>query len=50
MIQEDVFIYGAYGYTGKLIVELAFKKGYRPIIGGRDENKVKELAIQFNLK
>lgn len=49
MIQENVLIYGAYGYTGKLIVALAVKKGYRPTIGGRDEGKTKELARQYNL-
>lgn len=49
MIQENVLIYGAYGYTGKLIVELAVKKGYRPAIGGRDEEKTKALARQYDL-
>ena len=50
MINENVLIYGAYGYTGKLIVELAVSKGYRPALGGRNEEKVNSLAKQYNLE
>ncbi|MDH5474587.1 MAG: saccharopine dehydrogenase NADP-binding domain-containing protein [Cyclobacteriaceae bacterium] len=50
MVQENVFIYGAYGYTGKLIVDLAVKKGHRPVLGGRDEEKVKVIANQYGLQ
>lgn len=50
MIGENVLIYGAYGYTGKLIVDLAVEKGYRPEIGGRDAVKVKALANKYDLK
>lgn len=37
-------IYGAYGYTGKLISKLAKDKGLNPILGGRDTTKTKALA------
>lgn len=37
-------IYGAYGYTGKLISRLAKDKGLKPILAGRDEIKTKDLA------
>ena len=29
-------IYGAYGYTGRLAVELALARGHRPTLAGRD--------------
>lgn len=46
---NNILIYGAYGYTGKLIVDLAEKKGYRPVIAGRNEEKIKALANQYQL-
>lgn len=42
-------IYGAYGYTGKLIAEEAVRRGHLPIIAGRDESKLLDLAEQLNL-
>jgi len=42
-------IYGASGFTGKLIVDLAVKKGLRPVIAGRTEEKIKPLAQQYGL-
>jgi short subunit dehydrogenase-like uncharacterized protein len=42
-------IYGAYGYTGELITRLAVEKGYRPLLGGRDESKLKPLAEELRL-
>ena len=43
-------IYGASGYTGKLIVELSIKKGLKPVLAGRTESKIKPLAEQFGLE
>lgn len=43
-------IYGASGYTGKLIVELSIKKGLKPILAGRTESKIKPLADKFGLE
>jgi short subunit dehydrogenase-like uncharacterized protein len=37
-------IYGAYGYTGELITRYAAERGLKPILAGRNEAKVKELA------
>lgn len=37
-------IYGAYGYTGELISELAKEKRLSPILAGRNEEKTKALA------
>ncbi|MGK7926241.1 MAG: trans-acting enoyl reductase family protein [Spirulina sp.] len=42
-------IYGAYGYTGKLITKLAVDKGYRPILGGRNSERLRELAREYKL-
>lgn len=43
-------IYGASGYTGKLIVERAVKKGLKPTLAGRTESKIKPLADEFGLE
>ncbi|MEO9966098.1 MAG: saccharopine dehydrogenase NADP-binding domain-containing protein [Reichenbachiella sp.] len=42
-------IYGAYGYTGKLISQLAKSKGLSPILAGRDHDKTKALAEELDL-
>lgn len=46
---DNYLIYGAYGYTGRLIAELAVEKGHRPLLSGRDPEKLKEFADQINL-
>ena len=43
-------IYGASGYTGKLIVELSVKQGLKPVLAGRTESKIKPLAEKFGLE
>jgi short subunit dehydrogenase-like uncharacterized protein len=42
-------IYGAYGYTGRLVVERAVQQGMRPILAGRDEARTRALAEQHGL-
>ena len=42
-------IYGAYGYTGRLIVERAVEHGHRPMLAGRDADKTRSLAEQYGL-
>ncbi len=42
-------IYGANGYTGSLIVELAVQYGLKPTIAGRDFNKIQPIADKFGL-
>jgi len=44
-----ILIYGAYGYTGRLIIEEALNKGFRPILGGRNAAKLQEVAQRFGL-
>jgi len=40
----QVLIYGAYGFTGKGIAELASEYGIVPVLAGRNESKLKPLA------
>ncbi|MBK7180887.1 MAG: saccharopine dehydrogenase NADP-binding domain-containing protein [Chloroflexi bacterium] len=42
-------LYGAYGYTGRLLAEEAIKRGHKPILAGRDAQKTAVLAQQLNL-
>jgi short subunit dehydrogenase-like uncharacterized protein len=42
-------IYGAYGYTGKLVVEEAMRRGHRPVLAGRSEKKLASLAEPLGL-
>jgi short subunit dehydrogenase-like uncharacterized protein len=37
-------LYGANGYTGKLIIQKAIQKGLQPVLAGRTESKIKPLA------
>ena len=37
-------LYGAYGYTGELIVEMAGNFGLEPILAGRNEEKLRALS------
>ena len=42
-------LYGANGYTGKLIAEEAVRRGHRPILAGRTADKVRPIAEQLDL-
>ena len=44
-----ILIYGATGYTGKLIAKTAAELRVRPILAGRDLNKVKAVAKPLGL-
>lgn len=41
---SKVLIYGAYGYTGKLIVDEALAKGLKPTVSGRNKEATEKLA------
>ena len=45
----DFLIYGATGYTGRLIAEHAVERGLRPVLAGRREHAVRGLAEQLGL-
>ena len=44
-----ILIYGATGYTGRLIAKAASDKGARPILAGRNLDKVKRVAEPLGL-
>ena len=45
----ELLIYGATGYTGKLIAAAAHAKGERPVLAGRNPTKIRPLAEKFGL-
>ena len=49
-MKEGFIIYGCYGYTGKLICDLAVKNGLKPVLAGRDKLKVQALAEKLKLQ
>jgi short subunit dehydrogenase-like uncharacterized protein len=42
-------LYGAYGYTGKLLVKEAVKRGHRPLLAGRNAQKLQSMAEEYDL-
>lgn len=46
---KNFLIYGANGYTGELIARESVKRGLKPILSGRSQNKVEPLAKELNL-
>ncbi|HET9332225.1 MAG TPA: saccharopine dehydrogenase NADP-binding domain-containing protein [Gemmatimonadota bacterium] len=43
-------IYGAYGYTGRLIAEEAIRRDHRPLLAGRDPARLKPLGEELGLE
>ena len=48
MKNNQLMIYGAYGYAGELMVREAVAQGLRPIIAGRDDEKLKPIATELS--
>jgi short subunit dehydrogenase-like uncharacterized protein len=46
----NFLIYGANGYTGKLIARLAIERGLRPVLAGRDASTIEGLARELGLE
>jgi short subunit dehydrogenase-like uncharacterized protein len=46
---NNFLIYGSYGYTGRLILDLALREGLHPILAGRSEKKLRAQAEKHNL-
>jgi len=42
-------LYGAYGYTGRLIIEEAVQRGHKPVLAGRNKDKLIPLAKKYDL-
>ncbi|ULQ55680.1 saccharopine dehydrogenase NADP-binding domain-containing protein [Flavihumibacter rivuli] len=45
----QILLYGANGYTGKLIIREAIKRGMSPILAGRNPSALQQLAQEFSL-
>ncbi|MGW4114587.1 saccharopine dehydrogenase family protein [Actinosynnema sp. NPDC004786] len=43
-------VYGAYGFTGTLVAELAVRRGLSPVLAGRDAAKLRPLADRLGLE
>ena len=50
MNHSDWMLYGAYGTTGRLILEEALRRGHRPLIAGRDAARLAALAAETGLQ
>ncbi|CAN5623119.1 saccharopine dehydrogenase NADP-binding domain-containing protein [soil metagenome] len=48
-MEKTFLLYGANGYTGELITRFAAERNLKPILAGRNEAKIKELADKFKL-
>ncbi|MFC3210124.1 saccharopine dehydrogenase family protein [Planomicrobium okeanokoites] len=49
-MQKKWLIYGAYGYTGELIAREAKKRGWNPVLAGRNPDKLKPLGKELELE
>lgn len=49
-MSANFLIYGANGYTGELITRYAVERGLKPIIAGRNEAAIKDLAEKHGLE
>ena len=49
-MSSNFLLYGANGYTGRLIARIGRERGFRPILAGRDAESIRELAAQYNLE
>jgi short subunit dehydrogenase-like uncharacterized protein len=47
---QSWMIYGAYGYSGRLIAERAAEKGLNPVLAGRDPAKTRAVAEEFGFE
>lgn len=49
-MNDRVLIYGAYGFTGSLIARLAVQRGLRPVLAGRDPERLARQAVELGLE
>jgi len=49
-MRSDFLLYGSYGYTGSLIVREALGRGFRPLLAGRNSEKLGRQAAAFGLE
>jgi len=48
--EKSWMIYGANGYTGELIAREAVRRGLKPVLAGRNKEKIQSLAKELNLE
>jgi short subunit dehydrogenase-like uncharacterized protein len=48
-MSSDWMIYGANGYTGQLVAQMAKERGHNPVIAGRNQKKMEKLALELQL-
>lgn len=49
-MSAKLMIYGAYGYTGELVVREAIRQGMQPVIAGRDSKKLQPLTDAYGIE
>src|SRR5215470_16168250 len=49
-MSDPLLIYGATGFTGRLMTRAALERGLRPLLGGRDESKLAAMADPLGLE
>ena len=49
-MERKFLIYGATGYTGRLVVGMAVEAGMKPLLSGRNPEKLEAIAKQFDLE
>ena len=49
-MSDNFLIYGSYGYTGNLIAREAVARGLRPILAGRDPQRLAQQAAELGLQ
>ena len=49
MASNTFLLYGANGYTGRLIADLAVAYGLTPILAGRNEKNIRQMADKYSL-
>jgi short subunit dehydrogenase-like uncharacterized protein len=47
---SNFLLYGANGYTGKLIARMGRERGLRPILAGRDKSTIEQLAAEHGFE
>jgi short subunit dehydrogenase-like uncharacterized protein len=49
-MKTNFLLYGANGYTGQLVARLAVERGLRPVLAGRDREKIRAQATELGFE
>jgi NAD(P)-dependent dehydrogenase (short-subunit alcohol dehydrogenase family) len=47
-MQGHVTVYGAYGHTGRFVIDELIRRGWTPVLAGRDPGKLAALAASYS--